>query len=216
MGELHVFFELLAPRGIARLAVVLEQLGQQPLERAAVFPDTAAVSPMKDDVPRTGTEQQRFPNLVGQLRPRRLEYRSLRQTQIEFQSLGHAIVNVPPPLADIFQWAEQFDRSVPQRQRLIRDQPIQLKLEPLAETVAVETHSLRTVETEKLRRRRLVAETAVRAGVVSRVEGVGGGVIGFHLPIFPSPDLPIRFRRDNDATVCQLQRRLDRFGQSRT
>ena len=56
----HVLFELPAAHRVVRLAVAVEQLGDDAVERAAVLPDAAAMPPGERDVPVAGAVQQQF------------------------------------------------------------------------------------------------------------------------------------------------------------
>ncbi len=81
--------------------------------------------------------------------------------------LGDALINMTPPAAHAAQFADEWDRSIGETERLIRDQQARIEGEARAQTVTVGTHAVRAVEAEELRTGWLITLVAMRAGVVS-------------------------------------------------
>jgi len=173
-ADFQVFFELLAAHRIARLAVLFQQFRHEARVGAAVLPHPAAVSVGKRDVAVAEAVEEQFFRRVGQFLPRRFQHGAVGERQILFDGLRDAVVDVPPPAADACQLADQRDRPLRDGQRRIGDDAVQHEIVPHAQAVAVGTHPLRTVEAEELRRRRLVADPAVDAGVVAGEQLVEG------------------------------------------
>ena len=108
--------------------------------------------------------------------------------------------------------ADERDRPVAETERRVGDEQVGVERVTRAQAVAVGAHALRAVEAEELRARRLVAEVAVRAGVVGREEDV----LGSARPRPPRSRSPlVRFDGDDQRPLAQLQRLLDRLGQPR-
>ena len=84
-----------------------------------------------------------------------------------------------------------------------------------AQAVAVGAHAVRAVEAEQLRRRRLVADVAVRAGVVGGEQDVFGLGVGIVVVRVGADRLLGLFDRDDQIPVGQAECLLDRLGQAR-
>ena len=77
---------------------------------------------------------------------------------------------MPSPATDSFDRSQQGQTTVPQGFLFVLDERFQDEFESFAQAVAFMTHSLWTVEAEELRRWRLEADAAIRAGVVRTEE----------------------------------------------
>ena len=172
---MHVLFELHAAHRVAGLAVFLQQFRDESGIRAAALPQAAAVPVRERDVAAPHAVQEQFLRGGGDVAPLCFEERVFDQTEIELDRPSDSLQNVLAPLADRTELAEDRDRPLLDRQRVVGNQTLLHEVEPHAEPGAVGAHSLRTVEAEQLRRRRLVTDAAVRAGVVAGVELVGKG-----------------------------------------
>jgi len=167
-----------------------------------------------------------------EFRPRRFEHRAGGQAPFPFHRVGHALKDVPPPTAQFRPSAQQLEAAFLERLPAIflGDQQVRVKGEPLAQPVAFGTHALGAVEAEQLRTRRLETDSAVPASIGSTEDDVlaaalRSSVVFFLLPLGPlSPllrvgasrrfPLPPPLGRHDQISLAELQRQLDRLGQS--
>ena len=183
-----MLFELSSSHWVIRFAIAFEQLGNETFERAAVFPRATSVAPFISDVPIAQPVQKQPFRFVGQVFPRRFQKAAFFEIKVGLNGASHAFIDMPSPASDAFDRSQQSQATVPQRFLLVLDQRLQDELKPLAEAVALMTHSLRAVKAEELRRRRFETDSAIGAGVM-RTEKLFGSrtwnfVTRFCLPPF--------------------------------
>ena len=210
LDDAHELFELHAPRPGGRLLELREQLRDDALPLTGVLPDlAAALLPLPDDVrvPRAGQEQ--IAVRLGQLVPRRF--------QVDAERLADAFVDVLAPLAHALQAADDRDSAVVEAHGVVWHDEVGVEGVTRADAVALGAHAERAVEREQLRRRRLVADSAVRARVVRTEEQVGRRGLGGRLRLLARPRLA-RFLRhvpldgDDHFAAGERERLLDRLG----
>ena len=91
---------------------------------------------------------------------------------VDVERLGDAFEDVLAPAPHAAQWPDDRDGAVVEAERRIGDHQVGIERIARAETVAVETHAVRTVEAEQLRRRWFVALVAMGAGIMGRQDNV--------------------------------------------
>jgi hypothetical protein len=105
------------------------------------------------------------------------------------------------------------------RFRFVGHQQFRVEREPLAQPVALQAHALRAVEAEHLRIGRLEADPAIGAGIVDREDRVVPDglrpLAGLRDAAGSGWAFPPRLGSHDHRAAPQLQRQLDRFGQSR-
>ena len=224
MDHLHVLFQLPPPHRIFGLAVGVHEIGKVPGISVAMLPRAARMLPRERDMPVSHAIQKLLPHLGGQFIPRRRQQRVGFQIMIGFEGLGHSQIDMLPPASQTADRPQQDDGPLLQREAFIGDQQRLIKIMPYAQPLAIDTHPLRTVETEELRAGWLIADPAMRAGIVRAVEGldvfssrrglISGLAFGFSLGGSG------RFRRsggpflaDDDAAPRQSHGVFNRFRQ---
>ena len=165
--DLHVLFELPQLHLALRIAVLVEQLGDDPLELPAVFVARGR-APGERDVLVAGAPQPQLVQRRIELVPRRVEHRALGQAVLALDRVGHALIDVALPAAQIAPRPEQLETALLERQLAIGHQQRRVEAVQLAQAVARRAHALRAVEAEELRAGRLEAQAAMRAGIVGR------------------------------------------------
>ena len=100
--HLHVLFELPQLHLALRVAVLVEQLGNDALELAAVLVARRAAAPGVRDVLVARAPQPEVLQLRVELVPGRVEHRALGQVVLVLDRVGHALIDVPPPAAQSF------------------------------------------------------------------------------------------------------------------
>ena len=215
----HVLFELQAARSGRGFLEAAQELRHDPFPFAAVLPDGAAAHlPFERDMLVAAPVENPVAMLLGQIAPRRL--------QIDAKGLGHALEDVLPPSPHAPHAANQRNRPVEKAQRRIGDEQLGGEIVSGAKAVAIQTHSLRTVETKELRAGRLVASVAVRAGITGgeqRVRRARSAERGARcLSRFPllralrALRFALSFLHGHDErSFAERQRLFHRFGQSR-
>ena len=94
-----------------------------PLELAAVFVHARAVSPGEGDVPLAGAPQHLLASGGSSSFHGVSSIVPARQAQLVLERLGHALINMPPPAAQLAPRADQLDSSPFERQARIGNQP---------------------------------------------------------------------------------------------
>ena len=156
-----MYFSSCIRRGPAAVFLKLrQQLRDDAFPLAAVLPDrAAALLPLADDVRVAAAVEQR----VRGAPPAASSTASSGRCRASCATPSKMCLRQRPmPL----QRADERNRAVVEAQRRIGDEQVRVERELVAQAVAVEAHALRAVEAEQLRPRRLVADVAVRAGVV--------------------------------------------------
>ena len=166
--DLHVLFQLAQLHLAARVAVFVEQLGDDALELAAILVARSAAAPSERDVLVAGAIEPQVGHFLVELIPGCVEHRALGQLVQPLDGFGHALIDVPLPAPQVAPWAEQFEATLLERQLAVGYQQSRLERIELAQTIAGRAHALRAVEAEQLRARRLKAQATVRAGIVGR------------------------------------------------
>src|SRR5262249_54112332 len=143
-----------------RLLELRKQLRNDPFPLPAVLPHlAAALLPLEDDVSVAAAFEELCLVVPRQLVPGRFH--------VDAERLRDALEDVLAPPSHSFVRPNQRNRSVIEAEVRVGDNQIGVEGVFGTETVAFRAHSVRTVEAEQLRRRRLVADVAMRAGVVS-------------------------------------------------
>ncbi len=125
----------------------------------AMLPDLpAALLPFIGDVPISGTKQQPLLMFFGEILP--------GSFQIDVERFGDALVNVFARATHGAEFTDDRETAIRERLRRIGMSKLGIESIARAQTVAVQTHSLRAIETEELRGRRVVTLVAKSAGVV--------------------------------------------------
>ena len=198
----HVFFELAGLHLAVGAAMAVEQLRDDAFEMPAVFRAMRAAAPGERDVLIAGAVEPDFLQRGIELAPRRFEHRAGFKFAKTLDRVGDALIDVATPAAHVAPGADEFDRTLGEREIGIGDETLRIEGVDFAEAVALRAHALRAVEAEKLRAGRIEAEAAMGAGVmggecevgVRRAEvGMRGG--GFGFSFFGGFGLLARFRR---------------------
>ena len=71
-----------------------------------------------------------------ELVPRRFEQRALGQLELALHRLGHAVIDVPLPAAQVFPRADQLDAALLERLARVGHQPLGIEAVELAQPVA--------------------------------------------------------------------------------
>ena len=88
---------------------------------------------------------------VGKISPFRLEKGILFEPKVDLDRAGNSLQNMFSPLAHGTELPEHDDRTLLNRELIVRNQSIDGKVESNTQPLTIGTHPLRTVETEQLR-----------------------------------------------------------------
>ena len=169
----HVLFQLPALRAAAGVAVLGQELGNDPFERSTPFVARGPAPPREGDVLLAGAPEQGLPHPFVELFPGRFQHAAGRKPVLALERIRHAAENVPFPAAHLPPFAQQLDASLLKRAARIGNQPLGIERVNLAQPAALGAHALGAVEAEQLRAGRFEALLAVGAGVVRGEGDVG-------------------------------------------
>jgi len=203
--DAHVLLKLQPSRAGRGLLEAGQQLRNDSLPRPAVLPHAAeSLLPLEGDVPVAGAVEEPVAMLLRQVLPWR--------GQIDPEGLPDAFEDVLAPLAHAAKPADDRDGPFVERDRRVGNEQVRVEGVTAAEPVAVRTHPLGAVEAKELRRRGLVADVAVGAGVVGREKDVLGFHTGFR---FFGRCFGRSLDGNNQRPVRERECLLDGLGESR-
>ena len=139
--DAHVLFELANLDRAFAGAVFFEQLGDEAVERAAVFLSGFAGAPGVRDVLVAGAPEPDVALLFGEFLPGLFEQRAFFEAELALHRFGDAAVDVALPAAEVFPRADELDAALLERFRVVGDESVGIEAEELAEAVAGEAHA---------------------------------------------------------------------------
>ena len=209
----HIAFELATLRHAVRVAILVQQVGDDPFEHAAVLHRRLAAAPRVGDVQLAGAPQPELLKFRFEFFPRCLQHGARFEFMHAFDRLRHAVIDVPPPAPEILPATDQRETSLLEVQRRVGNEQAGIEGVEFAQAVAFVAHALWAVEAEQLRRRRLEAQSTVGAGVIDREDRIAGPCLRAARRLVVRGLLGLDL--DEHRSFANRQRQLDGFGKSR-
>ena len=120
----HVLFQLPALRAAAGVAVLRQELGNDPFERSAPFVARGPAPPRERDVLVAGAPKQGVPDPFVEFFPGRFQHGAGRKPVLSLERFRHAAEDVPFPSAHLPPFAQQLDAALLKRAAGIGNQPL--------------------------------------------------------------------------------------------
>ena len=205
-------------------AIVFQLAIDPAFPSATVLVNATAGTPRKGNVPIPRPEQPQSLRLFRKIHPLRFEHGLVVHADNLFDGLRCACQNVTWPATDLLQRGKEQRGAILNGLLFINDDGFVGKSVSHAKTVTVDAHSQRTVEAEKLRRRRLVTHPAFCARIIRAVHAF---LLSRLMCACATVFVGVTFRRRTDffsvvlrradqSAVGQLERLLDGFRQPPT
>ena len=122
--DAHELFELADLRFAFARAIFFEQLGDQAIERAAVFLSGFASAPGVRNVLIAGAPEPDFALLGREFAPGRFKQRVLGKAELALHRFGDAAIDVSFPTAEVFPRADELDATLLERLFSVGDKPL--------------------------------------------------------------------------------------------